>query len=119
MAQALDTVADYIADARVLLQDTVTDYRYSDAELVENLNLGLLEMRRLRPDLMITTFGSTIPKYSSASPSTTVVCDVQYRMALLYYVCGQTQLRDDEATQDSRATIFLNKFTAQLLTIGA
>lgn len=119
MAQALDTVADYLAHARVLLQDTVSDYRYSDAELVENLNMGLLEMRRLRPDLMLATFGGSIPKYSESSTSTAVACDVQYRSALLYYVCGQAQLRDDEATTDSRAAVFLNKFTSQMLTIGA
>lgn len=117
MAQALDTVADYIAHARILLQDTVVDYRYSDSELIDDLNLGLLEMRRLRPDLMITTFGGTIPKYTATNQ--TVACDPQYRSALLYYICGQAQLRDDEATQDSRATIFLNKFVAQLQTIGA
>lgn len=119
MAQALDTVADYIAHARVLLQDTVSDYRYSDAELVDNLNMGLLEMRRLRPDLMIASFGTTIPLYSELSTGTAVACDPQYRPALLYYICGQAQLRDDEATTDSRATVFLNKFTAQMLTIGA
>lgn len=119
MAQALDTVQDYVTDARVLLQDTVADYRYSDAEIVENLNLGLLEMRKLRPDLMIATFGGSIPKYSASSLSTAVACDPQYRMSLLYYVCGMTQLRDDEATTDSRATIFLNKFVSQMLTIGA
>lgn len=117
MAQALDTVADYIADARVLLQDTVSVYRYSDAELIENLNLGLLEMRRLRPDLMIASFSGSIPKYTLSSQ--TVACDAMYRPALLYYICGQAQLRDDETTQDSRATVFLNKFTSQMLTIGA
>lgn len=117
MTQALDTVADYIADARVLLQDTVADYRYSDAELTENLNLGLLEMRRLRPDLLMSTFGSTIPKYTATTQS--VALDAMYRPALLYYICGQAQLRDDEATQDSRATVFINKFTSQMLTIGA
>lgn len=117
MPQALDTVADYIADARVLLQDTVSTYRYSDAELIENLNLGLLEMRRLRPDLMIASFNGSIPKYTLTTQ--TVACDAMYRPALLYYICGQAQLRDDEATQDNRATIFLNKFTSQMLTIGA
>lgn len=119
MAQALDTVADYISHARVLLQDTVSDYRYTDADLVKNLNMGLLEMRRLRPDLMIATFGGNIPLYSELSTGTTVACDVQYRSALLYYICGQAQLRDDEATTDSRATVFLNKFTSQMLMIGA
>lgn len=115
---ALDTVADYVADARVLLQDAVEPYRYPSAELVENLNLGLLEMRRLRPDLMMTTFRSSIPKYSISSPTTAVACDVQYRMALLYYICGQAQLRDAEEMQDGRALAFLNRFTAQMLTLG-
>jgi len=117
---ALDTVADYIADARVLLQDTVEPYRYSSAELVENLNLGLLEMRRLRPDVMMSTFRTSIPKYTTTNTSTTnVVCDVQYRMALLYYICGQAQLRDAEDVQDARSLAFLNRFTAQMLTLGA
>jgi hypothetical protein len=116
---ALDTVADYIADARVLLQDAVEPYRYPNAELVENLNLGLLEMRRLRPDLMMATFRSSIPKYSSTSTSTAVACDVQYRMALLYYICGQAQLRDAEEVQDARSAAFLARFTAQMLTLGA
>lgn len=117
---ALDTVANYVADARVLLQDTVdAPYRYSTAELVENLNLGLLEIRRLRPDLLMSSFRGTFPSYSASALTTTVALDVQYRMALLYYICGQAQLRDDEATQDSRATVFLNKFTSQMLTIGA
>ena len=116
---ALDTVADYIADARVLLQDTVEPYRYSSAELVENINLGLLEIRRMRPDLMAGTFRTSIPKYSSSSTSTAVALDVQYRVALLYYVCGHAQLRDDEATQDARSLAFINKFTAQMLTLGA
>lgn len=117
---ALDTVADYIADARVLLQDTVEPYRYSSAELAENLSLGLLEIRRLRPDLMASTFRTSIPKYTAANASTTsVTLDVQYRMALLYYVCGQAQLRDAEDVQDARSLAFLNKFTAQMLTMGA
>jgi len=112
----LNTVGDYIADARVLLQDTVADYRYSDAELIENINLGILEMRRLRPDLLLGSFAS-IPRYTVTGDA--VAVDPQYRVALLYYVCGMAQLRDDEATQDSRATVFLNKFTSQMLTIAA
>jgi hypothetical protein len=40
-----------------------------------------------------------------------------YRVSLLYYICGQAQLRDDENTQDARASVFLNKFVAQMLTI--
>lgn len=116
---ALDTVADYITDARVLLQDTVEPYRYSSAELVENLNLGLLEMRRLRPDLVRSWLRSSPPSYSVSTPSTSVAVDLQYRSALLYYVCGMAQLRDAEDVQDARSAAFLVKFTNQLVTIPA
>lgn len=116
---ALDTVADYVRDARVLLQDGSQPYRYSDSEIVENINLGLLEMRRLRPELLRSYFSSTIPTFSAGAQTTSVPVDPMYRVALLYYVCGHTQLRDDEGTQDARATVFLNKFTAQMLTIAS
>lgn len=115
---ALDTVQDYIDRARVLLLDTYNGpYRYSDDELVENLNMGILEARRLRPELFQDYFRTSLPDYSSASMSTAVTIDPQYRMAFVYYICGQAQLRDDENVQDSRAVTFLNKFTSQMLTI--
>jgi len=114
---ALDTVADYLSSARVLLQDTIAPYRYPDADLVNALNLALLEVRRLRPELVKLYFRTTIPTYSAASTAAAVPFDPQYRVSLVYYICGHAQLRDDEATQDARATIFLNKFTSQMLTI--
>lgn len=114
---ALDTVADYVRDARVLLQDTVAEYRYSNDELVEALNLGILEIRRLRPELVRSYFRTSLPTFSFSAPTTAVPMDYQYRVPLLYYICGHTQLRDDENTQDARATVFLNKFIAQMLTI--
>jgi hypothetical protein len=53
---ALNTVRDYVSRCRVLLQDTVSTYRYPDVDLVESLNEGLLEMLRLRPDTMMSYF---------------------------------------------------------------
>lgn len=111
---ALDTVADYIHDARVLLQDEVAPYRYSDAQIVTALNYSLMEVRRIRPDLMKSFFNSTLPSYSATSTSTAVSIDQMYRVAHLYYICGSVQLRDDEATQDARASGFLSKFVAQM-----
>ena len=116
---ALDTVQDYIDRARVLLLDTVVPYRYETVDLVENLNMGILEARRLRPDLLTSYFTSSLPDYSTSNLSAAVDIDPQYRVAFVYYICGQAQLRDDENVQDSRAVTFLNKFTSQLLTIAA
>jgi hypothetical protein len=116
---ALDTVQDYIDRARVLLLDQVEPYRYPTEDLVENLNMGILEMRKLRPDLLLSKFRTTLPDYDPAVTSTQVDIDPQYRVALVYYICGHAQLRDDENVQDSRAVTFLNKFTSQMLTLMA
>lgn len=116
---ALDTVQDYIDRARVLLLDTVEPYRYENADLVEALNMGVLEARRLRPDLFKSYFSGSLPDYNVANLNAAVDIDPQYRVSFVYYICGQAQLRDDENVQDSRAVTFLNKFTSQLLTIAA
>lgn len=115
---ALDTVQDYLTRARVLLQDEVAPYRYSDDVLVEGMNLGLLEARRLRADLFLSQLRQgTVPEYSSAGPAASVALDNQYRVALLYYMVGHAQLQDGEDPTDQRATVFLNKFVAQLLSV--
>lgn len=111
----LSTVAQYIDAARVLLQDRVVEYRYSDIDLMSNLNIALTEVRRLRPDLFLDTNFGVIPSFYD--PEQVVEFEPQFRMALVYYICGQAQLSDQEDTQDARATIFLNKFVAQLTTI--
>ena len=118
---ALATVADYVSTARVLLQDTVADYRYSDAELVEGLNRGVREMARIRPDLYFKALraGQSMDTYLSTSQTTTVAVDQRYQSALLYYVVGLAQLRDDENTQDARSIALLNRFVSQLTTIAA
>lgn len=112
----LSTVADYLREARVLLQDTVEEYRYSTDSLISALNMGLLEIRRLRPELVRSYFKTGVPSFSSVDTTETVLMDEQYRMSLLYYICGMAQLRDDEDTQDQRAAGFMNKFVAQMLT---
>jgi hypothetical protein len=116
---ALDTVQDYIDRARVLLLDQVEPYRYPTLELVEALNEGILEARRLRPELFKSYFRSSLPDFDGSNMALTVPIDPQYRVAFVYYICGQAQLRDDENTQDSRAAAFLNKFVAQMTTIQA
>lgn len=112
---ALDTVADYLAKARVLLLDKVAPYRYADSDLVDCLNQGIQESRRLRPDMWIgMARGSSLPGYDAALPGAAVQFDPQYRMCLVYYICGQAQLADQEDTQDQRAMAFMGKFNNML-----
>jgi len=115
---ALETVANYVNEARVLLQDIVPPYRYSDAELVSNLNLGIMTARRNRPDLFLSV--STIPQFivSDVANLTLFNMDPQYRVAFLFFMVGFAQLRDEEDTQDTRAAAFIGKFTQQLMTLS-
>lgn len=112
---ALATVADYVREARTLLQDVVAPYRYTDPELVSALNMGVLAARRARPDLFLNV--TTLPSFSAVD-ATAFAMDEMYRVAFVYYIVGHAQLRDEEDTQDARASAFLGKFTAQLLTLA-
>jgi hypothetical protein len=111
----LDTVQDYVALARTLLQDKEIPYRYPDEDMALGLSLGILEARRLRPDLFLPSF--TLESFT-VSDATPVNIDPQYRVALLYYVVGHVQLRDQEDTQDARANAFLGSFASKLTTVG-
>lgn len=109
----LDTVAEYLTECRIQLQDEVVPYRYSDAELVANLNMGILESRRYRADFFPSS-DDDLPSYSAAATSVSVDIDPMYRVAFVYYIVGQAQLRDEENTQDTRAGTFLKKFASML-----
>lgn len=112
---ALETVAKYITAARVLLQDTKdTPYRYPDADLLAALSEAFPEAKKLRPDLFIVTPLQDFP----ANDATVVTFDPMYRTALVYYMVGRAQLRDDEETQDQRAAAFLSMFAAKLTTVS-
>jgi hypothetical protein len=115
---ALDTVGQYIDEARILLQDRVEEYRYSNAELINALNLGIMTARRLRPDLFLEA--TTIPSFTSSdiASSTAFAMDVQYRSPFLFFMVGWAQLRDEEDTQDARSTALISRFTQQLVTLS-
>jgi hypothetical protein len=120
MMPALDTVGQYLTEARRLLQDENDPFRYPDADLVDALNIGLLEARRLRADLFLPLFD--IPYVDSAGTidvATPVTFEPMYRQSLVYYMVGRMQLRDDEGTTDQRAGALLTKFTSQLLTVAS
>ncbi len=111
----LNTVADYVAQARELLQDEVdSPYRYSDTSLANALTNAFPEAKKLRPDLFLVTQLQTF----AAVDATVVTFDPMYRMALVYYMVGMAQLRDDEEVQDQRAAAFLSLFAAKLGTVS-
>ena len=112
----LATVQALLDEVRVLLLDASVPYRYSDAELIRALNIAIMEARRLRPDLFLAS-SFTLPMYSTGADVFAI--EPMYRPSFIYYVVGRAQLRDDEATQDARAGVLMNKFVAQLLTVAS
>lgn len=124
---ALDTVGKVVGYARVLLQDILEPYRYPTVDLIDALNAGLLDARRLRPDLFLYT-PTDVPFYVTDiymvgipenPPLPTVLdeaitIDQQYRLALVYFIVGTAQFRDEEDVQDARAAMYMLKFTSML-----
>ena len=105
----LDTVNDYITDARVLLQDQISPFRYDDPSLLTALNIALLEGRRLRADLFVYNDrrGGAVPHYA-VNDNTHVPIEQQFRLAFLHGMVGHVIERDQEDVQDERAVWFLN-----------
>jgi len=120
---AYRTVGDVIHQARVLLQDTDggpdpsgpgTTYRYSDADLYQGLNAGLLEARRIRPELFRDRM-SNVPQYDPGSAANGLAFEPMYVPALIYYIIGWAQLRDGEEITDARGVQFLLAFDKKLV----
>lgn len=113
----LDNVSEYIVETRTLLQDIIAPYRYSDLELLSTLNMGLMAAYRTRADLFMGLSSSSIPAYT-VNDTTAVPMDPMYRTALVHFMTGHAQLRDEEDTQDSRAAALMASFRSTLLSIG-
>lgn len=110
----LDTVVDYISDARTLLQDTIPPYRYDDDSLLVALNVTLLEARRIRPDLFVFHRHGRVPSFGIVDADELEI-EAPFRLPLVYGLCGHALARDQEDVQDARATGFMRIFYDMLL----
>jgi hypothetical protein len=118
--EAFQELGDLLSMIRTLLQDTDTsggEYRYSTDSLVANINMGLMEMYRIRPDIFLE-LQFKVPIYNDAELGAPITIEPQFTPALVYYAVGLAQLRDDEPTQDTRASQFLGKFTSMLVSVA-
>lgn len=114
----LDTVANYITEARALLQDEdAAAYRYSDEDLKAGLGLALMNARKWRADLFEN---GTVPSIDRTTSSvTSLTFELQYRNGLLFYMVGHCLLRDEEEGSPGLAAGYINKGMASFLTIAA
>lgn len=112
----LNTVADYVTDARTLLQDLIPEHRYNDPSLLTALNVALLEARRIKPELFVYNLavGGQVQSFKAVD-DTYVDIEPQFRLAILHGTIGHALERDQEDYQDQRATAFLALFTQGLV----
>lgn len=133
------TWGDLLTEARVIIQDTVSPFRYSDAVLRSKLNRGLQELARLRPDAFWDLFDRDdviVPEVALVDPdppddpsnpqpveqTTVLVTDpfplpMQFYTALVYWVVGSAELVDDEFTNDGRAMTLLAQFKSMVVAL--
>lgn len=102
----LESVSDYIEDARTLLLDRTSPYRYGDISLLVALNLALLDGRRIRPDLFVYKHGNVVPSFSVVDGQR-VPIEPQFRKAFVYGMVAHALARDQEDVQDQRSNLFM------------
>ena len=105
----LESVSDYVQDARTLLLDRIAPYRYDDTSLLVALNLALLDGRRIRPDLFVYKHGNRVPSYSQVDGQR-VPIEEQFRKAFVYGMVSHALARDQEDVQDQRSNLFQGVF---------
>jgi hypothetical protein len=123
------TYASLLTEAREILQDTNTDptlQRYTDQTLLDQLNRGLQELYRLRPDAYYDLWDDTAEDFLVPSLTTAALPDVAsylnpFPLAMMFYdplvnwVIGTIEAIDDEFTQDARSAQFRNAFKAAVI----
>lgn len=114
----LETVSDYIQDARTLLLDRIAPYRYDDISLLVALNLSLLEGRRLRPDLFVYKYGNFVPSFAAVDGQK-VPIEPQFRKAFVYGLAAHALARDQEDVQDQRSNLFMGVMYSILSGVGS
>lgn len=115
----LEFVTDYISDARILLQDVVSPFRYDDPSLLVALNVTMLEGRRVRPDLFVynLTAKGAVPSFL-ANDQTAVDMEPQFRLAFLFGLVAHALMRDQEDVQDQRGNTFMALFNSILVGVS-
>lgn len=109
------TIDDALRDARVILQDTAGD-RYSDEDLISDMNSAISMTKMLRPDAFI--LGEALPEFTvadvNASPATDFPLPDVFYQSFVYYLAGNAELRDDEFAVDNRAMTLLTAYRRNL-----
>lgn len=115
------TYQNLIDEARELLQDTDEEgYRWSTDMLRNQLNRGLQELGRLRPDAFYSTFVTddiVIPEVGDGDLSTNFPIPMQFYNPLVAWVVGYAELIEDEFATDGRAIALVTQFKQSVVSL--
>ena len=125
----LPTYRDLIDEVRFFVGDeNEFSYRYEDEALVCTLNRALHELARLRPDAYRSTFSLGdlgVPEVTSEVPASGQInweapfgLDLQFWQPIMYYVCGMTEMIEDEYAESGRAIAQYEMFRTSVLHTG-
>lgn len=136
MAKSWQSVID---EARVILQDTDSPFRFSNTVLLAKLNRGLQELARLRPDAFWELFQGddiTVPEVvtidsdpdddtdefdidedSQIALTADFNLHMMFHGPLVYWVSASAELVEDEFTNDGRVMMLMNQFKTMVVSL--
>lgn len=107
MAYTYQTIIDL---ARIPLNDD-DKVRYSDEQLLQFANQGILAISKRRPDLFIGQF-SNLPDGEAALTDYFQI-EPAYAQLLADWIVGRAEMTDDEHADSGRASVFVNLFGSE------
>lgn len=116
----MPTIGDLFTAARAILNDTSSvagPPRYTDDDLMLAFNQGLMEARGRRPDAFLS-MGLRVGLPLFRAPDDLAVpfpLDQIFYPLFVYFVVGWAELREDEFTSETRATVLINRFSTGLV----
>ena len=104
------TLTNVIDSARVDLQDA-DKTRYTDTQLLEYANDGIVLGFKFRPDFRLGNYTTALGTYSGSDQ---VPFPAQYQHLLKYYIIARSEIRDDEYVNEGRAAAMLGLFEKEM-----
>lgn len=109
----MTTFNQLISSSRVVLNDAA-GVRYTDSQMIEYANDGLKEIYRIRPDLLLGKYTTSLATYVGTDD---VPISDTFAMFLKDYLVFRGGLREDEQSSDMRSTAFYARFKNGLIAV--
>jgi hypothetical protein len=118
------TLGGLDTDARNILNDIIQSngsFRYSDQEIFNAMNDAFQQIRYVRPDACLGIgLRNAIPQYNPATDmAVPFPLPNVYYPAVVFYVVGRIEVKDDTFADEKRAPLLMAKFKQMLLSVAA